>query len=99
MLKGGKRVVTVDDPGKDAKELSTLEMALRLPGRDIVVPTADDWHALETYVVASNPKDPQSGEFYVQNSKRIFLIRMKRATTPDDNASEGPIPRAKPVGK
>jgi hypothetical protein len=102
LLVGGKRIVTVEDPGKDAEELSTLEMAVRLPGRDIVVPTVDDWEALKTYVVASNPQAPESGEFYVQVSARVFQIKMEEAagngSGPVD-AEEGDIPRAVPTGR
>ncbi|MGI9239516.1 MAG: hypothetical protein ACR2RV_01870 [Verrucomicrobiales bacterium] len=97
MLQGGKKIVTVDDPGRNAKELSTLEMAVRLPGRDIVVPTADDWGALETYVTASNPDDAKSGEFYVKSSARIFRIRMNKIGGAGDGLDGGSIPRARPV--
>ena len=99
MLQGGKRIVTVEDPGRDAKELSTLEMALRLPGRDIVVPTEDDWAALATYVEASNPDDPDSGEFYVKSSARIFRVKMNKAGGVADGLEDGLIPRAKPIGQ
>lgn len=102
MLEGGKRIVTVEDPGKDARELSTLEMAIRLPGRDIVVPTSDDWGALETYVVASNPEDPDSGEFYVKSSARIYRVKMTKAegsSVGRDGLEDELIPRAKPVGQ
>lgn len=89
----------MEDPGRDAKELSTLEMALRLPGRDIVVPTEDDWAALATYVEASNPDDPDSGEFYVKSSARIFRVKMNKAGGVADGLEDGLIPRAKPIGQ
>ena len=96
---GGKRLVNVKDPGRDAKELSTLEMALRLPGRDIVVPTEEDWAALETYVRASNPENLDSGEFYVKSSARTYRVQMDSATAPAGgiNIEEELIPKAKPV--
>ena len=102
MTQGEKRIVTVEDPGRDATELTTLEMAIRLPGRDIVVPTAEDWAALETYVRASNPEAPDSGEFYVKSSKRVYRVRMDIATEPDAGLvprddDELLIPKAKPV--
>ena len=99
MLEGGKRIVNVDDPGRGAKELTTLEMAVRLPGRDIVVPTTDDWEALQTYVLASNPGQPESDEFLVKNSTRVFRITMNEATTGRGGADATEIPRARPVGR
>jgi hypothetical protein len=99
MLEGGKRIVNVDDPGRGAKELTTLEMAVRLPGRDIVVPTTDDWEALQTYVLASNPGQPESDEFLVKNSTRVFRITMNEATSGRGGADAAEIPRARPVGR
>lgn len=97
MLTGGKRIVTVEDSGRNPKELSTLEMSLRLPGRDIVVPTADDWEALKTYVIASNPENPESGEFFVKSSSRMFRIKMDAAAGANDVPGDSEIPRARPV--
>ena len=100
MLKDGKRLVTVDDPGRDAKQLSTLEMAVRLPGRDIVVPSGEDWVTLLTYVRASNPMQPDSGEFFVKSSSRVYRVIMQEASAAPglQPPSDDPvIPKAKPV--
>ncbi|MCP5111519.1 MAG: hypothetical protein GY953_11860, partial [bacterium] len=94
---GGKRLVNVEDPGRDAKEVSTLEMSLRLPGRDIVVPTEEDWAALETYVSASNPENPDSGEFYVKSSACTYRIKMDAAAAAGLNIEDELIPKAQPV--
>jgi hypothetical protein len=97
MLESGKKIIEVKAPAKTTKQLSTLEMAVMLPGRDIVVPTIDDWGALQTYVLASNPENPDSGEFYVKSSARIYRIKMSEAVTPADGVEEGQVPRARPV--
>ena len=98
MLQDGKRrIVEVKPPAKNAKQLSTLEMAVMLPGRDIVVPTEEDWIALQTYVRASNPEHPDSGEFFVQSSRRTYHLKMHKAVRPTSRIEDELVPRAKPV--
>ncbi|MFT5104408.1 MAG: hypothetical protein ACI8XO_003290 [Verrucomicrobiales bacterium] len=97
LMEGGKKIVKVEDPGKNHDQVTTLDLAIRVPGRDIVVPTEDHWGVLDTYVLASNPNNPGSGEFYVQSSKRIYRITMNAASSPDDGLEDGLIPKARPV--
>ena len=61
----------------------------------------EDWAALETYVRASNPEDPESGEFYVRGSSRIYRIKMDQATAPAGGLGieDQLIPKAKPLNR
>jgi len=97
LAKTGKNIIAVADPGRDARIVSPLEMALRFPGRDVVSPTLEDWSALQTYLTASNPSEPNSDVFYVRSSSRVFSVKMSPVTKKEADRPAGEVPRARPV--
>ena len=68
-------MIAVKDPGKDAKTLSAIIAAARMPGRKVVVSDPEEWLRVVTYL-NYNKRGPNvnEGRFLISVGKQTYRV-------------------------
>ena len=78
----GQKLIGVKDPGRDAKELSAIVSASRMPGRKIVVTDPTEWLRIITYLNYDKPgTEAKEGQCLISvgaQTYRIFVEQVSR---------------------
>lgn len=78
----GQKLIAVKDPGRDAKELSAIVGASRMPGRKIVVTDPTEWLRIITYLNYDKPgSEAKEGQCLISvgaQTYRIFVEQVSR---------------------
>ena len=71
----GQKLIAVKDPGKDAKTLSAIIAAARMPGRKVVVSDPEEWLRVVTYL-NYNKRGPNviEGRFLISVGKQTYRV-------------------------
>ncbi|MDB4712100.1 hypothetical protein OAF35_05465 [Verrucomicrobiales bacterium] len=77
----GQKLIAVKDPGRDAKELSAIVAASRMPGRRIVVTDPTEWLRIITYLNFDRPgSEAQEGQCLISVGAQTYRILVERAS-------------------
>tara|TARA_B110000116_G_C16771659_1_gene553665 strand:+ start:1024 stop:1929 length:906 start_codon:yes stop_codon:yes gene_type:complete len=77
----GQKLIAVKDPGRDAKELSAIVAASRMPGRRIVVTDPTEWLRIITYLNYDRPgSEAQEGQCLISVGAQTYRILVERAS-------------------
>ena len=77
----GQKLIAVKDPGRDAKELSAIVAASRMPGRRIVVTDPTEWLRIITYLNYDKPgSEAQEGQCLISVGAQTYRILVERAS-------------------
>ena len=77
----GQKLIAVKDPGKEAKSLSAIVGASRMPGRRIVVTDPTEWLRIITYLNYDKPgSESQEGQFLISVGAQTYRILVERTS-------------------
>ena len=71
----GQKLIAVKDPGKEAKKLSAIIAAARMPGRKVVVTDPDEWLRVVTYLnYNKRGTNINKGRFLISVGKQTYRV-------------------------
>ena len=71
----GQKLIAVKDPGKEAKKLSAIIAAARMPGRKVVVTDPDEWLRVVTYLnYNKRGANINEGRFLISVGKQTYRV-------------------------
>lgn len=71
----GQKLIAVKDPGKEAKKLSAIIAAARMPGRKVVVTDPDEWLRVVTYLnYNKRGANINKGRFLISVGKQTYRV-------------------------
>ena len=77
----GQKLIGVKDPGRDAKELSAIVTASRMPGRKIVVTDPTEWLRIITYLNYDKPgTEAKEGQCLISVGAQTYRIFVEQVS-------------------